>query len=304
MGLISSADLIFTHNNILYKELKFQDYRNLLKCFLGDKIDPAFIIPNTTNVLTQCTFLSKKEIIQLTYIDYMLLLFQIRINSLGSGVFLVTNYNEKEAKINLDLIQVVDNLKINFANISYKAVDDLGEYFFKLPTIDELFKIENKKYNSIIYFIDKIILKNNTILFKDYSDLEKNTILQKLPLKSLATINKFLKKINTNINKTNFLEPINNSTFQISLPLLPNINDISFIIKLIFNNDLNYIYETIFVLSKYANMSSVFLDNCTPGEFFYFSKKFEELNIQASKKQNTGTDNLPPVNPDSFFEME
>lgn len=304
-------DLIYTSKTISYKELKFKQYRNLLKCFLSDDNIESYasIIKNTTNVIKTCTQLTDSEIDKLTYIDYLLLLFQIRATSVGSDIFLQTEVDDVQIKINLDLNQVIKHIKDSFT-FSLYTKDQFGEYYFRLPTINELLKIEKNDINSSIFFIEKIISNNTTILFDCFTDLEKEKILQSLPLKSLASINKQIKKIISHIKKSNFLYPIYNETFQQKVPLYPLIKDNIFLIKLVYNNSLLQVYDTMFILSKFANMSGDFLDNCSPGEFFYFSKKFEELTVQqqqaqAAKKQSVfNNSNLPPVNatsPETFF---
>lgn len=302
---LNEVQLLYSSRTVLCKELKFKQYRNLLKCFLGDEIDTKLILLNSDYIIKSCTNLTDHEIQNLSYIDYLLLLFQIRIISLGNGISLVAEVDSKQIKLDLSLDKVVSHIQ-NLLTPEFFYYKKINSFNFKIPTINEILKIENSNSDGTIFFIDKIKIDNIDIPLKSYTDTEKEKILQNLPLKNIITINKSIEKIINQINSTNFLNPLYSDTFQQTLPLIPNLNNIAFLIKLVFNNSIQYVYETIFVLSKYANITGEFLDTCTPGEFFYFAKKFEEINAQTSKKQqvNTSSD-LPPVNEDeSMFKME
>lgn len=302
---ICEANLLNSSQTILYNELKFHQYRNLLKCFLGDNLDYNSILINTISIIKDCTNLTETEIQKFSYIDFLLLLFQIRSTSLGNSVTLAIEIQDKQIKLHLNLDQVINHIH-NILTTDLFLYKNENSYYFKLPSIEDILSTKTNSVNSIFFFLEKVNIKNTSITFSQFNYDEKEKIIQKLPLKNIVIINNHIKNILNKINDLNFLFPFCNKDFNEKVSIIPDLESIAFLIKLIFNNNLSLVYETMFVLSKYANMSGEFLDNCTPGEFFYFSKKFEELNSQNSKKhQIYQHSNLPPINDDgSLFDME
>ena len=97
-------------------------------------------------------------------------------------------------------------------------------------------------------------------------------------------------------NKINLLQSLNNKTFDKKLYLTLNSQIIAFVIKLIYNTSLESIYELMFALSKAANFSCSFLDDCSPGEFYFFTKKLEEISARQQESNNLNAESeLPPI---------
>ena len=63
--LISTADLL--QSSLDFKELDLKQYRQLLKCFLGDEVYADLIFNNTDNIIKELTSLSYKEITNLNF---------------------------------------------------------------------------------------------------------------------------------------------------------------------------------------------------------------------------------------------
>ena len=93
--------------------------------------------------------------------------------------------------------------------------------------------------------------------------------------------------------------------FDKALPFTLNSEILGFVYKLVYNTNLENIYDCMFALAKAANFSCEFLDNCSPGEFYLFVKKLEQLNAQqqqASNEQNSVIQNdLPPITSEADF---
>jgi hypothetical protein len=105
-------------------------------------------------------------------------------------------------------------------------------------------------------------------------------------------------------NSINLLSSIKSDKFDKNLPLTLNSQIIAYVIKLVYNTSLESVYEFMFALSKLAYFSCSFLDNCSPGEFYFFTKKLEEINAkqQQNTSQTKSADILPPIT--SEFELE
>jgi len=288
-----------------YQELNLKQYRNLLKCLLGDEIVPEHIILNTNKLLLEITDLQNLN--ELSYIEYILLLIQIRLISIGDVVFLNLIEDEKQYKAELSLSRVVENVSNNLPSQLFELHNfNDWKIKIKLPSVYELLQI-NKKDTFIDSFIDTIITEKLSIDFKHISLNDKNKVLEHIPVKIVTNLNKTIQEVLKQVELINILEPITKQfTTEKRLPLIPNIDILAFIIKLIYNTNLEGLYESIFVLSKAANISAEYLDTCSPGEFYLYIKKLEEYNAARAKsnaQQNnnlTNTPDLSEVTEDQF----
>lgn len=304
--LISQATLL--QKEIEFKELNLSQYRQLLKCFIGDEIDLKFVYSNTNNILQTLTNLTDKEIKQLSFVDYFLLLFNIRQISIGDTVSLYVFDNEqKQLKVDLrvqNLINEINNTEMK--KLLMPENTDVGEIFYRLPTIEEILFLENSSDNSLYtFFLQKIKFSNTEIILENYSFEEREKIVQKVPVKVMTSLTKRTQKLIYYFNNLNLLKSINNETFNRVLPFTLNSEILGFVYKLVYNTNLENIYDCMFALAKAANFSCEFLDNCSPGEFYLFVKKLEQLNAQqqqASNEQNSVLQNdLPPITSEADF---
>lgn len=304
--LISQATLL--QKEIEFKELNLSQYRQLLKCFIGDEIDLKFVYSNTNNILQTLTNLTDKEIKQLSFVDYFLLLFNIRQISIGDAVSLYVFDNEqKQLKVDLrvqNLINEISNAKIKKLLIPENT--DIGEIYYRLPTIEEILLLENSSDTSIYtFFLQKIKFSNTEINLESYSFEEREKIVQKIPVKFMTCLTKRTQELINHFNNLNLLKSINNEMFDKALPFTLNSEILGFVYKLVYNTNLENIYDCMFALAKAANFSCEFLDNCSPGEFYLFVKKLEQLNAQqqqASNEQNSVMHNdLPPITSEADF---
>jgi len=301
--LISTAELLF--NTITFNELTVRQYRQMLKCFLGDEIYPELIFNNVNNILNELTSLTITEINNLNFLDYCLILIYIRQTSIGSSIFLYTeNDKHEQVKIDLQLNDVIKLLKHDeLFNLLQPETIDECTIEYRLPTIEEIILLEkqNDVYSVYTFFLKTIKFSTTTINLENYSFLEKENIVQKLPIKIMSILTKRSHLLINFCNNINLLQDVNNSIFNKKLPLTLNTQIIAYIIKLLYNTSLESIYEYMFVLSKAANFSCSFLDECSPGEFYYFTKKLEEVSAKQQLEQNQNKNNsdiLPPINSD------
>jgi hypothetical protein len=283
--LISTADLL--QSSLDFKELDLKQYRQLLKCFLGDEVYTDLIFNNTDNIIKELTSLSYKQINNLNFLDYCLLLFTIRQVSIGDTVSLYAeDIEQKQLKIDLRISKVIEQI------IDKKIVDllipetiDQCYLEYRLPSIREILILEKEKdiYSFYTFFLKSIKFSKSTINLEDYTFKEREEIIQKIPVKVMTGLTKRTHAIVEYCNKINLLQSLNNKTFDKKLHLTLNSQIIAFVIKLIYNTSLESIYELMFALSKAANFSGTFLDDCSPGEFYFFTKKLEEISAKSTR---------------------
>lgn len=303
--LLSNAQLLQT--TVKYKELSFKQYRQLLKCFIGDDIYSDTIFLNTDNILKELTDLTESQINNLSFLDYCLLLFEIRQTSIGNTVYLyVEDSDSKQIKINLSLYNVIEQITdIKLVELLTTETIDGCKVEYKMPSIKEIIILEKEKelFSPYTFFVKKLFLADITINFEELSFSEREKIIQSLPLKIMNTITSRAHAIIDFCNKLNLLSSIKSDLFNKELILTLNSDIIAFIIKLFYNTRLETLYEHMFILSKMANISCSFLDDCTPGEFYIFAKQLEALNAKSVTNQTPQTqrDILPPIHSEASF---
>ena len=296
--LISTADLL--QSSLNYKELDLKQYRQLLKCFIGDEVYADLIFYNTDNIIKELTSLSYKQIANLNFLDYCLLLFNIRQVSIGDTVSLYAeDIEQKQLKIDLRISKVIEQV-VDKKIIDLLIPETIDQCYieYKLPSIREILTLEKEKdlYSVYTFFLKSIKFSNSTINLENYTFEERDKIIQKIPVKVMTSLTKRTHAIVEYCNKINLLQSLNSKTFDKKLYLTLNSQIIAFVIKLIYNTSLESIYELMFALSKAANFSGSFLDDCSPGEFYFFTKKLEEISTRQQESNTTTVESgLPPI---------
>jgi hypothetical protein len=266
-----------SNKEIIYKELKLKQYKTILKCLYTDPIDIPNLILNLNNILTLITNLTIEEISNLNLLEYLFILTEIRITSIGSSIFAVHNNSNKPVNIEIPLNKTRAEI--------LKCIEDF---------VPLLYKDANTTLNFSIPFI------------KDLTDKEflfVNEEVNNLPVRYLKIIKNYTKKINSFFNSYYFFNP---GIKEFNLKLSLNKYDYIQLIKILFNENLLSIYDNLFYLSKICNMSSEYLENGTYGEFKVFVKKTEEMLQKQIKQppvveQSNESDQFDPVDINSLY---
>jgi len=281
-------------HEFFFKELKVKHLKTLYKCLLGDEIDADVLIFNLNFILNE---ISKNPTHEIDFLDYFILLLEIRMLSIGNKLTLQLKEN---TTLEINLEQFINILK-NIDTDSILEPETLPEgitFYFKLPTLSDISDFSKNEEKLIYSFLDKIQIKNH--FFKKDEFFSEN-VLDKLPAKFFATINKRIQKIILHFNKINLLPPnININDLQLYFNF--NINNLVLLIKLIFGNHLMVLYENIFALCKIANFTPEYIENCSPGEYLLFVKKLEEFNRSSSEPQESNHDLASDVFGGNAFE--
>ena len=156
------------------------------------------------------------------------------------------------------------------------------------------------------FFVHEIKFKEEHVNLNLYTYEDREKLIKSLPVKVALLIDQKVNNIYTILNSLNLFETTKSDTFNKNLPITTNSEILAFVIKLLFNTNLEGLYNSFFVLCKAGNLSGEFLDNCSPGEFYLFTKKIEEMNQQnkTSSNQQNNAGNLPPINSEADFGLE
>lgn len=273
-----------------YNELKVRDYKTILKCLLEEPLNTSNLFLNLNNILKNITSLTEEEILNLDLLNYLLLLVNIRILSMGNKIFTVYQDDTKTTKLEISLNSSL--IDINKCLNEFKPIcynDESISLFFNIPRVKDLI-------NNNTFYLDKIVFKNN-----EYKDINES-LIDFLPAKYINIINSNCNNINKHVQNFFFYNsPI--KMFSINLSL--NYKIYSNIVKILFNENLASIYDNIFYLSKICNLSSSYLEDCTYGEFKIFVKKAEEMLRKRSQstqdESNINEQQYAPADIDSFY---
>ena len=286
MGFLYKAEL--TDQQIFYKELKVYQHKQILKCFVGNKINSDILIENLYNIIIENTSLTKKEIQELNYFDLFLLILYIRYTSIGDLIFAEIT-TDKKIKLQISINKIIDEFKnFNINELLQPTTFKNIQINYTIPTIDSFIQLQNKKAQSnfYLYFLKNIKINNLSFCIKDLTPSDLEIVFNNLPAKVTSQIIKQVTTIVTKLNSFSVLKflPGLDQTVYFNL----NIENFCMLIRLIFGGDLLSLYENIFALCKYGNLTPEYIEQCTPGEYLFFVKKLEEI----VKKQKT--ENAPP----------
>jgi len=294
------SNFSLSEKNIFYSELKVKHLKNIYKSLVGDDLNFETIITNINNILQKITSLTKVEIDNLSFLDYFLLLFEIRCTSIGNLIYIQPHDNENtKIEINVYKLTAILN-KIDIKeSLTPDNIDDI-EIFYRLPTINDL--LYSKDLNQLYtFFVQKIILNNIHINLTELSSKDKSEILEKLPVKITTQILKKVSNIIKTFNETNLLSTtygLENKNMFFNLDIENLIN----VLKILFGEQLMTLYENIFMLCKAGNFTPEYIENCTPGEYILFVKKLDALlNQQNSSDDETNfvpDESFKPINND------
>jgi hypothetical protein len=269
------SSFLLSKKNIFYNELKVKHLKYIYKCLIGDELNFEIIFININNILQQITSLNVDEINNLNFLDYFLLLLEIRCTSIGNLIY-IQPHDDENTKIEINIYKLIDILnELNTDKLLLTDNIDSIQIFYKLPTIKNLLNI-NSSNEIYTFFVEKIILNDVHISLVDLSVEDCEKVLEKLPVKVTTQILKKVSRITKIFNETNLLS----TTFGLqdkTLLLNLNIENLINVLKIVFGEQLMTLYENIFMLCKVGNFTPEYIENCTPGEYILFVKKLDAL---------------------------
>lgn len=290
-----TSKITLTGKNIFYNELQVKHLKTIYKCLLGENLSPESIFTNLDNILLEITSLNKKQLNNLSFLDYFLLLIEIRCTSIGNLIY-IEPQDKQNTKIEINLNKFVDILnKLENKQKQTLKINDTKIYY-TYPSIKNLLNLTFNDY-LYCYFLKKIIVNDKTINLETLTEIEKNKIIEQLSVKITSNIFKTINNLTDELNQINLLS----TTFGLEDKFLPfnlDLQNLANLVKILFGEQLMTLYENIFMLCKIGNFTPEYIESCSPGEYILFVKKLDALINQQNSQENTFNDNFNPINND------
>jgi hypothetical protein len=254
----------YLNKDIYCSEISVQQYKVILKSLFANTLTDIFI-KNINNLLLKITNLKEREINDLNFIEYFALLVYIRNISMGSDLKLIFTHNDIKTNVSVNLSNTIKNL-IPALTLKEKVLKINNiKFTLSLPTINKFIL----QYEALTdFYIKHATINDITVI--DQKDI--NILINSLtPLNYKLLIDE-CKQFNKQITDLYFYNNINKD-FRISF--VPHPDNVLYYLKLVFNDDLQTLYNDIHYLSKIENLTTDYLINCTPGEFRLHAKILE-----------------------------
>ena len=290
-----------TNTKIVCSELKVKDYKELLKCSFGDEPNKLIFIETVCDVFSNITNKPSEYFKSLNIIDFFLLLLETRINSQGDSCRVSVTKDDKQMTLELRLDYIRDELKEAINSIvSHTIKQNNTEVVFEYPSVERLTTEASEDY---LYFIKEVSIKKNdsiktlTIKSNKEAELLFEKLSPKICLDIMQQFDEFLKPcVELNFLKRYGLD-------KHSLNFIPSLDSLIWFSKLILNESLGSFYDNLFYLSHLGHINLEYVENLSPGEYLYMTKKLEAVlsqNVPSPQDENvyTSTDDID----DGFFE--
>ena len=265
-------------HTLICNELQVKDYKELIKCIMGDNPDIDAFIETFVTVLSNTTNKPTDFIRTLNIIDLIYLLIDIRYNSLGTCKLVV---NDEDKKINLELN--LETSKNDIANIFESCRRKLKYNNIEVElAVPSLARLHEKFTEEYIPYIANCTFQgvNN---FEVSTNEQAVKVFDLLPPKFSLEILSGFSDLARQICTVDLLKPYNISNQQ--LIILPTLEFLIWLTKLLFNEPLSSLYENLFGLSFSGRMNAEYVENLSVGEYNYF--------LGLLKQALTPKDNTP-----------
>lgn len=269
------------------KELNFSEYKNIVKT-----------ITNNNNALIETTF---NEIIKrvtgcehstFTFLDKLIILLTVRSVCILSDIELVVTAPEAQKSYNIsyriyDIIQKLIELDLTGYDTVVRTYNSILEVTFGLPS--NLFIDTTNE--SLFTTIKQIKINNNDI------PLNKEEILERLPINVFKDAKHFLTEIEEKINNINLMHvaaPGSLPDSAIDVPLTLVENSVLEFLKLCYKRELLSIYELEYILTSKLNLPHDLVYNSTPAELMLYLNFYNKEKSEQQKQQNRSVMIGPP----------
>lgn len=272
------------------QELSLKEYKALLKSLISVDHSPEIFCNFITDLLLQKTSLQPGDFENISVIDFFILIMFLKCTSSSSIIDVQTENTEKnKVNLKLNVIEFINTLKtINVTQLTSKeCIENNIAIEYDIPSFLDVYKCKDS--NNLVYsFIKKIHFNESTVLdFKKHDFSDKKTIYNNLPLKAAISIKTRVNYILDYFNELNLLDYEPEFIGKASLLFNFNKKNLSFLLKLLFGDDLKTIYSNQFLLAKHGNMSAEYIDSCTVGEYSIFIQLLNKSLNESNKDSNT-----------------
>lgn len=259
--------------------------------------DDSLFIDIINTILQDCIHPSH-NFYNLSLVDKILLLLKIRCVAAGSNVeFESETADKKKYTLDYNFYDIyikINNLAVDIVplNISLNNFE-IECYIPSLSyedNINNIFKNkENVSYEDIMIYFIKYIKINSTIYH--LNDIQKeiqNQIINSLPVNIIEKIFKYIQDTIAKFNTINIY-----SVFDNKVPFTFLGNTYTDYCKFAVKDNLHSIYQTIFILNKYAHMSSDYIEKLTPIERDIYIANLRKENMKSTDETSISNSNIP-----------
>lgn len=275
---------------IWFEEFSLKEYKALLKSLISVDYTPEIFNTFITDLLLQKTNLEPLEVKNMSVIDFFILIMFLKCTSSSSIIEVQTENTEKnKTTLKLNVLEFINTLKaINVLQLTCKEyIENNIAIEYDIPSFLDVYMCKDS--NNLVYsFIKKIYFNESKVLdFKKYNFHDKKTIYNNLPLKAAISIKTRINYILNYFNELDLLDYDPEFIGKASLLFNFNKNNLSFLLKLLFGDDLKTIYSNQFLLAKHGNMSAEYIDSCTVGEYSIFIQLLNKSINESNKNSNS-----------------
>lgn len=260
-------------------ELNIKLYKELLKCSFGDDPDKDIFIETLSDILSSLLNKSPEEIKEMSVVDLLLTVLQLRINSQGDSIKLSVSKDGKRMGLELDLNLIKQSIITLYKPYAFKTLTDNNiDLYFSIPSVKRLLTLDHEDY---LYFLSHVKIKNKQVKINTNSEAVElfDRLPPKLSLQFIEYFNEFTKEV----TNANFLE-----RYQIQqiLQFVPSIDSLIWYTKFLFSEPLDVFYDNLFYLSHLGHLNLTYIDQLSPGEYIYMVKKLEHTLNQKSSNSS------------------
>lgn len=271
-----------TRETIFFSELSVKDYKNFLKETFGDDPKPGPFMDIVYTLLQKVTDKPLEYIKNLSAIDLLCLLIEVRINSVGDvcDIVLKKPAQDKPDKLQLNMDGLKEDLVLIDQYVSRVIQADNIIISFGCPSLQRIATATDE----YISFINKVVVRDKQLDIKtnEQAELVFNSLSPKLSLEIIETY----KQIADTFANFNLLERYN--IFEPTINFIPTANHVVWLIKLLFGESLETFYTTFFHMCYTGHMSAEYLESITVGEYKYFVNCLKNVIAAQSKQGEEG----------------
>lgn len=287
--------------SLMFEELKLKYYKDLLKCLYGEEPDKQTFLTTIFEICSKITDKPKSFFENLNFIEFLMLLIDLRMSILGPTCKIIIDQNNKTMSLDLNFNILKEDLIQAFKEISKVVITDNNKIFVNLecPSLSRMFL--NNFDQDCTQFIKKVSLKKESQLIEisiDTNNQAREIFEHLLPKLSIQIIEHSKTFLQTCI-ETNFFKRYNLKE-QKTFNFMPSLESFIWFLKLIFNDSLTTIYENLFYLSYAGKMDLNYIENCTVGEYLFYVNTLKGV----LDKQNSAPEQQPQMNENFEDEQE
>ena len=272
--------------SLVCSELQVKDYKELMKCLMGDEPDLTIFVETVCDVLSNTTNKPVSFIKSLSVIDILCLLTDVRHNSLGSCNLVITQGDQK-FNLELNLEKAKASISTLFEHCAEKILFNNLQVNIKVPSLERLLEEHEESY---LPYIDSCAFETMG-LFEITTNEQAKRVFDMFPPKlSLNIIKKFTQVLDKlcGVNLLKDYPFISQELF-----VLPTIEFLIWFSKLLFGENLATFYENIFGLCYSGKMNAQYIETLSVGEYNYFVGLLRQTT--SSRNSSNNDDNISDI---------